>query len=301
MTPKEPEIPMGSDYIRRWFLAAAVGLGGLIYAGWLNFGQHELPKLVLRSAPILNFGFLPYAEPSHMRALYSAVAPHLAEHLKMEVRFILAPDYLTMGRMMESQMVDMAWFTPASYARIARKLGGQPICKPFRRGGRTYRPIVVVRKDSRVKTLKDLKGARFAYMDRNSTSGFIMANQMLAREGIDEPLEFFSSVEFTYSHSESLRGVKSGKYDSTATYEGAVEELAAELGDGMFRTIAIGPTIPNDPIVLRSGLDPKLVARIRELMLNIEKYPSGQKAIEKLANLEKITRFVPTRDADYKW
>ena len=259
------------------------------------------PRLKLETSAVMNFGFMPYNDPEHMRALFNAVSAHLCEHMKIQMRFILAADYQTMGRLMENQMVDLAWFTPASYRRIGKKVGAIGICKPFRRGHGTYRPVIVVRKDNPAKTLADLKGARFAYVERNSTSGFVVPNLMLLQIGVKDPLTFFNEVAFTYSHGGSLRGVATGRYDAAAVYEGLPEEMASELGEGTIRPLEYGPSVPNDPIAVRPGLEPAAVERLRELLLNMDKYPSGKKALQALDELERISKFVPTDESDYRW
>lgn len=258
------------------------------------------PRMELEMRPVLNFGFMPYNDPDHMRGLFDAVSSHLSEHLKVQMRFILAADYQTMGRLMDGQMVDIAWFTPASYRRIGKKVGAVAICKPFRRGRGTYRPVMLVRKNDPAKTLLDLKGRTMAYVERNSTSGFVVPNLMLLELGVPDPLAFFGKVEFTYGHQNSMRGVASGKFDACSVYEGLPEEMLPELGDA-FKKIGMGPEVPNDPIAVRGGMEAATIDRIRDLMLTMERYESGRKALQRLNELERISGFVTTDDRDYRW
>lgn len=278
-------------------LLVALALSSLV----AGCGGELAPRLKIETRPVMNFGFMPYNDPDHMRGLFNAVSSHLSEHMKVQMRFILAPDYLTMGRLMENQMVDLAWFTPASYRRIGKKVGAIGLCKPFRRGRGTYRPIIVVRNDSPARKLKDLEGKRFAYVERNSTSGFVVPNLMLQQIGVKDPLGFFSEIAFTYAHTSSLRGVASGKYDAAAVYEGLPDEMVPELGATTIRRIDEGPPVPNDPIAVRPGLPPAAVERIRHLLLRMDTYESGRKALGDLNELERITRFVATDDTDYRW
>lgn len=280
---------------------ARVVLALVLLVGIAGCAGERQSRLQLETRPVMNFGFMPYNDPDHMRGLFNAVSGHLSEHMKIQMRFILAADYQTMGRLMENQMVDLAWFTPASYRRIGKKVGAVGICKPFRRGRGTYKPIIVVRSDSPAKSLADLKGKRFAYVERNSTSGFVVPNLMLQQIGVRDPLDFFSEIAFTYSHSSSMRGVAAGKYDGAAVYEGLPDEMAQELGASTIRRIDEGPPVPNDPIAVRQGLPPATVERIRHLLLEMDRYESGRKALAQLTELERITAFVPTDEQDYRW
>lgn len=78
--------------------------------------------------------------------------------------------------------------------------------------------LIVVSSASPHQTLEDLKGTAFAYVDRNSGSGFHYPNRLFKSRGID-PLTFFSRVVFTNSHDQSLHGVKHGHYAAAAVYE----------------------------------------------------------------------------------
>ena len=124
----------------------ALSLAALALAGC---GREELPQLRLETRPVLNFGFLPYSDEDHMRGLFDALAGYIGPALKMEINFILMRDYESIGHLLENKMVDVAWFTPASYVAIGRKVGARAIAKPFRRGKDRYRAIVVVRDESR--------------------------------------------------------------------------------------------------------------------------------------------------------
>lgn len=279
--------------VRMLLIALALAVAGC--------GHEANPDLKLTTQPVLYFGFMPYNDPDHMRGLFNAVSGHLSEQMKVQVRFVLAPDYQTMGRLMDNQMVDLAWFTPASYKRVGKKVGAIGLCKPYRRGRATYKPVIMVRADSPYQKLADLKGARFAYVERNSTSGFVVPNLMLLQIGVNDPLQFFSEVAFTYGHTASLRGLVAKKYDAAAVYEGLPEEMEAELGRGTLRKLDEGPPVPNDPIAVRPGLPAATVERIRALLLDMEKYESGKRCLAALDDLERITKFVPTDDTDYRW
>lgn len=281
--------------------ALVAGLLMLALALTAGCGGAPAPAVTLEMKPVLYFGFMPYNDPDHMRGLFNAVSAHLAEHLKVQMRFILASDYQTMGRLMENGMLDLAWFTPASYRRIGKKVGAVALCKPFRRGRGTYRPVLVVKADSGITKLADLKGKRFGYMERNSTSGFVVPNLMLLEIGVTDPLTFFSGIEFTYSHANSLRGLAAGRFEATSVYEGLPEEMEKELGAGTFRRIAFGPEVPNDPIAVRPGMPAATVEKIKHLLLTMDSYESGRKALSELNELERISGFVATDDRDYRW
>lgn len=278
-------------------ITLALIAGALIFAPGCGKEEPEA-KLVLDTSPVLTFGFLPYADRTRMKAMFDGLSGHLNQHLDHEVRFVLSPDYETIGDLMARKMIDLAWLTPASYSKVGRKVGCKILCKTFRRGKPTYKSHIVVRADSTYQTLADLKGTRFAYVDRNSTSGFIMPNRLLAEAGFPDPLVFFKEATFTHSHTESLRLLKEGAFDAAAVYENAARTVDEPE---KIRLLMESPPIPNDPIVVRPDLDPTLVARIKDLFLRMHELDSGKAGLQKLNDLEQITQFIPADDAEFQF
>lgn len=81
-------------------------------------------------------------------------------------------------------------------------------------GAASHRAFIVVRKDSWLESIEDLRGSRFALNSRHSNSGMNLPRIMLARTGITAP--FFGSVTETGSHAESIRRVSAGELDAAS-------------------------------------------------------------------------------------
>jgi ABC-type phosphate/phosphonate transport system substrate-binding protein len=81
-------------------------------------------------------------------------------------------------------------------------------------GAASHRAFIIVRKDSDLKSIEDLRGSRFALNSRHSNSGMNLPRLMLARRGATG--RFFGSVVETGSHTESLRRVAAGELDAAS-------------------------------------------------------------------------------------
>src|SRR5207244_6062947 len=88
-------------------------------------------------------------------------------------------------------------------------------------GSSTYRGIIVTRKDSGIKSIADLKGKRFAFVDPKSASGYVYPRAMLIEKGID-PETFFSETIFAGSHDRVIAAVLNRRVDAGAIYDGAL-------------------------------------------------------------------------------
>ncbi|GIW22853.1 MAG: hypothetical protein KatS3mg068_1860 [Candidatus Sericytochromatia bacterium] len=76
---------------------------------------------------------------------------------------------------------------------------------------------IIVRKDSNINTLKDLKGKRFAFGDPISTSSHIFPKMLLIKNGINPDTDFVN-VLFAGTHDSVVLSVYNKKVDAGATF-----------------------------------------------------------------------------------
>lgn len=135
------------------------------------------------------------------------------------------------------------------------RFGGEPL----------YSSEVVVRAESRFRSLADLAGARWAVNEPSSWSGYWVT---LARVG---EWSYFGEVVEAGSHHRALRLVAEGAVDGSAI---DCQVLALELRERpdlaeRIRVIGtLGPS-PIQPVVVRSGLAAGLKADLRERLLSL--------------------------------
>ncbi|MEP6637528.1 MAG: phosphate/phosphite/phosphonate ABC transporter substrate-binding protein, partial [Acidobacteriota bacterium] len=134
---------------------------------------------VVTPAPELRFGFTPVLSEPEMRAEFEPLMSYLSAALGQKVVLYIAPNYGELRTQMESGVVDIGSFSPFAYVDAARGLKIRIIAQSILEGSATYRGLIVVRNDSGLKTLADLRGKRFAFVDPKSASGFVYPRAML--------------------------------------------------------------------------------------------------------------------------
>lgn len=128
-----------------------------------------------------------------------------------------------------------------------------------------YRAAIITRKDSPLKTLKDLKGKTFAFGDRYSTQGHIIPRKMLEDAGIK--LDDLKNYVFTGSHSNTARAVLNGEYDAG----GMQDNLAIRLErEGKIRIIALSKPYPSSLICYNKDLDKEVVEKVKKALLELD-------------------------------
>ncbi len=215
--------------------------------------------------------------PSLGRIAASARAELLAQwflrNLGVSLSIAVAPTYAALRASIERREVDLAWAPPIVCAAVQGT--SLAILKAVRSHGSSYRAALVVRAGE-ASSLKALRGARAAWVDRMSTAGYLLPVAHL-RERLGDPERFLSAQSFVGSYGAALRAVLDREADlasiyvaspSAEAFQVSVHEL---LGDAAPRLRALDFTSesPSDGLVVvdRSSQEGAslLLQQIREL------------------------------------
>lgn len=239
----------------------------------------------------LRFGMIPFNDLPILYETSNIVSTYLERHLKRKVQFVLVPDYESVTRLLRGGALDLAWLTPITYMRCRDEVDYELLCCPSRRGRLSYRGVIVSAAAGPVRALEDLKGKRFAYVDRHSASGFVYPNLLLRDRGL-EPLSFFGDIAFSKNHTASLKGLLDGSWEGAAVYEGASSVERDGITSEAFRILARTAPIPTEPILVHRTLDPELRERLERLFVHMKDCEGGPEALVRLGANDAIDRFV---------
>ena len=112
--------------------------------------------------------------------------------------------------------IAIAWMPPLMHVRAAHK-GALLACVSQRDGALTYRAALLVRADSDAPRVPSLRGARAAWADPYSASGYLFPQLHLLAAGID-PRYDFASESYYGSAAAACRAVVDGDADVCAHY-----------------------------------------------------------------------------------
>ncbi len=203
--------------------------------------------------------------------------------LAIELR--VAPSSEAAVRMAGNPNTDAALLTLFEYLFCRQLHGVSAGLRIVRKGGATmHHGEVVVAKNSGIRTLADLGGRKFAFVDRYSSTGYVLPAKELEDAGV--------KVErvFAGSHEAALAELRSGRVAGAATYAGA----SATMPDLV--AIASTPDIPNEPVFFRKDLDADKRQRVTQALMRVAESNDGKRILSALADIE---GFRETSDRDY--
>jgi phosphate/phosphite/phosphonate ABC transporter binding protein len=246
----------------------------------------------------LKFGFTPVLSESDMRVEFEPLMTYLSDCIGQKVVLYVAKDYGDLRTQMESGAVDIGTFSPFAYVDAARGGKIQLIAQSVINGTDTYRGVIVARRDSGLKSLADLRGKRFAFVDPKSASGFVYPRALLIEKGIT-PESSFKETIFAGGHDKVIAAVLEGRADAGAVYGDA---LAIANSKGVptenLVTLAMTDPIPHDAVAVRVGLDAALAKKIRAALVDLDKSEAGRRVIAN-SKPKELTGYMLAEDSLY--
>jgi phosphonate transport system substrate-binding protein len=246
---------------------------------------------------VLKMGLIPADDAEEMLRNYEPIQEYLSKELGIPVEIQVTSDYTAAIEAMRAKHIDMAWFGPFSYIIAHNVAGAEAIVNGVKEstGSATYKSVIVANKDSGIKTLEDLKGKSFAFVDPASTSGNLIPRKMLIENGID-PDNDFSTSYYAGTHNAMMYAVANGKVDVGATGDNVYERMVKEGEIDSEKNIIIHESepIPGSPIVVRGDLPKILKLRIQLALIKMD-----QQTIHKVSGWGGISHYKIVKDSDY--
>ena len=217
----------------------------------------------------LVMGFVPSRSVHEIQISSQKIADYLSKQTGYGIKAITLSNYAGVALAMKSKRVDFAFVGPVNYLLIDERAGAFPLTAAVRKGQKGYRGIIIVRTDSGIHSLADLKGKRFAFGDALSASASLYPKMALRKAGINPKVDIKSLM--LSSQNAVVSSVLAGKVDAGAIYEDARlnPEVLKYYPDAMARTRVIyyTPLIPGDPQIVRASLNAGQRKKLAEALL----------------------------------
>jgi phosphonate transport system substrate-binding protein len=244
-------------------------------------------------AQTVNFSILATESSSGLQSIWTPIIADMEKQTGLKIKPYYASNYTALIEAMRFKQTDLGWFSNQSGLEAVRRSGGEVFARTFDPSGTDgYRSIIIVPAKSRLTleaVLKCDKTLNFGIGDAKSTSGTLAPmTYLFAPRGI-KPAECFKTVR-SANHQANLFAVSRGVLDvatNNSTNLGLQKGRDAKVADSV-RVIWSSPPLPEDPIVWRQDLDPKIKARLRQFFMTYGKGTSPEAARQR-AQLARIS------------
>ena len=253
-----------------------------------------LPRHASAQQRALTIGLIPAEDSQAMIESSRQVLDALQQQLGMPVKPFVATDYNGVIEALRAKKLDVAYLGPFSYvlASSVAEVDAFSVAVTKKTGQSAYRSVILARKDSGLRSVAELKGRNFAFVDPSSASGHLFPKAGLQQTGLD-PDAYFGRVVFSGSHDASILAVANRKVDAAAVadriFNSAVAKGTVKQDD--FVVLWSSRPIPESPMVWRKDLDPALKEKLAKALANLKDVKWGDQGV--------LNGFQPTSDAAY--
>jgi len=233
----------------------------------------------------------PYDTPSRLYRRYQPLCDYLGTQLGKPVRLYIAKSYEDQVRKITNGEVDFAYMGPTPYLRAHDHYGKQtPSRVEIIAGESPYTGVIIVRTDSSIHDIGDLREHTFAFGSPKSLASHYAARDLLSNSGLS--LADLKDYDFLGRHERVVLAVLHGDYDAGATTRG-IAELYMDREPGL-RIIANTHPLPPLTIVARPDLDSEIYAAVQNALLN-----PGIDGYEAFLAIGSETTFERVKDSDF--
>ncbi|MCT3412714.1 phosphate/phosphite/phosphonate ABC transporter substrate-binding protein [Lactobacillus helveticus] len=256
----------------------------------------------------LNVEFVPSTQANKMEAKAKPLGMLLQKQLHIPVHITVSTDFSGLVEAMSSKKVDVGFMPPYSYM-LAHKRGIADVLLQAERYGydepsgkmnhklmHKYRGMIVVKKGSKIKSWKDLKGKKIAIGDPSSSSGYVYPIAELYKKGLNVTKE--SKLVNITSDDQKVISVLNGDVDAAFVFSDARNIAAKDDKRAMTDVVPIYFTqwIPNDTISVRKDMPKKFRVKLAKAFKNIAKSKKGKQIIESIYS---HYGYVDAKDSDF--
>ena len=275
----------------------------------MNFNAFKSTRRILLAWTVLALGTAAHAQqvfritaipdesPTELARKAAPLVKYLEGKLGMKVEFTPVTDYAAAVETLANKQTDMAWFGGFTFVQALQRSGGKVIPLVQREEDEKFRSVFITTEPA-IKSLADLKGRNVSFGSQSSTSGHLMPRSYLIAAGID-PDKDFKRVAYSGAHDATVAAVSSGKVDAGALNISVWEKLVADkkVDPAKVRVFFTTPTYYDYNWTVHADMPAPLRDRLAKAMLDLDKSTAeGREILE----LQRATRFIPTRVENYK-
>lgn len=257
----------------------------------------------------LNVQFVPSVQANKIEAKAKPLAKLLSKKLGIPVHVTVSTDNTALLESMASKKVDVGFLPSDAYVLAHKRKAADPLLQAMRydydepsgkqnpnKLDSKYQSMIIVRKNSKIKSIKDLKGKKIAIQDPTSTTGYILPVAELYKKGINVVKD--DNLVNVKGHDQGVVSVLNGDTDAAFVFKDA-RNLVAKDEPNVFKEVKpiyFTKKVPNDTISVRSDMSSAFRKKLAKSMKEIVKTKEGAKILN---NIYDHYGYKDAKDSDY--
>lgn len=246
---------------------------------------------------VIKMGVFPRQSMEETEKAFQPLADLLTLQLGEKVDLVVPQSFKAFWIAVKNNEFDVVHYNQYHYIRSHKENGYRVILANEEFGKKTIAGTILVRKDSGINSLKDLKGKMVLFGgSRNAMGSYIAPTSLLKKAGLVEGKDYM--VDFAMNPPAALQGV----YNRGASAVGAGDSLVAlqtisgKINPDELKTIAISEPFTHLPWAVSTNVTDTVAQKIQSIMIGLKNSKEGEEIL-KSAN---VTGFYSVSDKDFE-
>ncbi len=231
-----------------------------------------------RDPSTLVFAYTPVEDPALYAQQFRPLLEHLTQCTGRRTVYFQVTSNAAQVEAMRSGRLHIAGFSTGPTAFAVNLAGAVPFAiKGNAEQFEAYRVVVLVRANSDIRSIADLKGRRVAHTSATSNSGNLAPRAFFPGLGVTPDTDY--RVVYSGGHDRSVMGVNAGDFDAAPVASDVYNRMVArgQVRAENFRIIWQSDPFPTSSFALAHDLRPELAQRIRQCFIDYRFPPQLQR------------------------
>lgn len=227
---------------------------------------------------------LPVYSLSLMHQRYQPLLRYLSNETGYDVQYLTSSNYRAYGATVQGSHAQLIFCDPLNFLILRKTAGAEAVAAGVARdGGREVQGLIIVRKNSRITTLEELRNVRVGIASQLSAEGFLSQAVTLSEAGIDaqRQLKLIPCQRMDEVINQLGQGKLEAGFIGSASWQDTLE--------GKFRILARTQSVPGWICAAMPDIDPEIKDKIALALLSLDR--SKEEAARVLEGL-KLSGFV---------
>lgn len=222
----------------------------------------------------LTLAFIPQENPEKLIGDIKKITVYLEKEIGVKVKGYVTQDHAAAVEALRNGEADISFMGGLPYVLAHNEIGAEVLLSEVYRGSPFYTGRIFVKRNSGIKTLRDLKNKSIAFADPLSESGYLYPLDIFVKKGLikqgDDPHKFFKAVYFAGGYQQAIQAMANGLVDAAGVSQYADLLLTPEQLSRV-HWIAESTKIPSHVICARKDLSNDLKVKFKSAMLKLNR------------------------------
>ncbi|MBI5212662.1 MAG: phosphate/phosphite/phosphonate ABC transporter substrate-binding protein [Nitrospirae bacterium] len=208
---------------------------------------------------------------------YDPLMRYLSYKTGYEFKLVIPKDFEDFMQVVKSGSVDFSYQNPYIFALIDRERDIKPLVTTigednppdeWMEGGDRFRGVIIVRNDSKIKEVRELRDRKVLITSPKSAGGYLSQRLFLLKLGIDTERDL--KIIDAKRQENVILGVYRGEADAGFVRESALVVWKDAVDMKKIRVLVKTASLPNWPFALCRDIKPSLVNYVKDLLVGMQ-------------------------------